>query len=213
LPENTFGRNGDFELRIPYSIGLLGGIAFGLFTNISGKFSPISSIRIKKFCADVTVLAELSTVFRQTGADGVYGDLIYVAKDDTDRVIRYWKSGEYSPSRLKYGWMPPHPALYVRRHIYEKAKLPNGEYFDTSLSIAADYDFMTRILGRLGTSVVYLPKVLVKMRLGGKSNRSPASIIRKSHEDYLAIRRNEIGGVGTLLAKNFRKIPQFFTRK
>lgn len=173
----------------------------------------IGFVNADDLLAGVNVISDIARGFDGTGVDALYGDLIYVAKDDTDRVIRYWKSGEYSPSRLKYGWMPPHPALYVRRHIYEKAKLPNGEYFDTSLSIAADYDFMTRILGRLGTSVVYLPKVLVKMRLGGKSNRSPASIIRKSHEDYLAIRRNEIGGVGTLLAKNFRKIPQFFMRK
>jgi glycosyltransferase involved in cell wall biosynthesis len=163
--------------------------------------------------AEDTILSELATVFTRTDADSVYGDLIYVARDDTDKIIRYWQSGTYCPARLKYGWMPPHPALYVRRHIYEKAKLPNGEYFDTSLSIAADYDFMTRILGKFGISAAYLPKVLVKMRSGGKSNRCIGNIIQKSREDYLTIRRNKIGGIGTLFAKNLCKVPQFFKRQ
>jgi hypothetical protein len=163
--------------------------------------------------ADETVISELATVFRQTEADSVYGDLVYVAGDNTDRVIRYWQSGAYSRSRLKYGWMPPHPALYIKRCIYEKAKLPNGEYFNTRLSIAADYDFMTRILGKLGVSPIYLPKVLVKMRSGGKSNRCIGNILQKSYEDYLIIKQNELGGIGTLLAKNLCKLPQFFKRQ
>jgi glycosyltransferase len=135
-----------------------------------------------------------------------------VAKDNPDHTIRYWQSGEYDPSRLKYGWMPPHPTLYVRREIYERAKLPNGEYFDTSMTCAADYDFMMRILKNLKISVSYLPKVLIKMRVGGISNKSIRHLIRKSREDLIAIRRNNIGGLGTLAAKNLRKLPQFFKR-
>jgi glycosyltransferase involved in cell wall biosynthesis len=163
--------------------------------------------------ADETVISELAKVFKQKNADSVYGDLVYVARNNPGRIIRYWQSGAYSPSRLRYGWMPPHPALYVKRHIYENTKLPNGEYFDTSLSIAADYDFMTRILGKFGVSPIYLPKVLVKMRSGGKSNRCIGNILQKSYEDYLIIRRNDVGGIGTLFAKNLCKLPQFFKRQ
>jgi len=160
-----------------------------------------------------TVLSSVVGTFETSGADAVYGDLTYVAKDNTDRIIRYWKSGEYSPDKLKYGWMPPHPTLYLKREVYEKAKLASGEYFDTSFKIASDYDFMMRILGKLGISAAYIPEVLIKMRVGGVSNKSLKHILRKSKEDYLAIKRNEIGGVGTLLAKNLRKLPQFFKRQ
>jgi len=55
IAKNAFGRNGNSELRIPYAIGLLGGFIFDLLANISGKSFPISSIRIKKFCADTTI--------------------------------------------------------------------------------------------------------------------------------------------------------------
>ena len=58
-------------------------------------------------------------------------------------------------------------------------------------------------------TVAYLPKVLVKMRTGGASNRSLGRILQKSREDYRALRINRVGGIGTLLYKNARKLPQF----
>jgi len=58
----------------------------------------------------------------------------------------------------------------------------------------------------------YIPSVMVIMRLGGASNRSLANIIRKSKEDYRALRTNSVGGLWALLWKNFSKLPQFFQR-
>jgi glycosyltransferase len=54
---------------------------------------------------------------------------------------------------------------------------------------------------------------MVQMKMGGVSNRSFAHIIRKSREDYRAIRRHGVGGVGTLMAKNLSKLPQFIGRQ
>jgi nucleoside-diphosphate-sugar epimerase len=45
-------------LRLPYSIGLFGGYVFDFFARITGRSFPISSIRIKKFCADTVMDAE-----------------------------------------------------------------------------------------------------------------------------------------------------------
>lgn len=158
------------------------------------------------------VLSLVARAFETTNADAVYGDLVYIDRVNPDKIIRYWKSGDYSLSRLKFGWMPPHPALFVRRSIYEKARLPSGEYFDTRFTCSADYDFMMRLLKGLKISLVYLPVVLVKMRLGGISNKSIGHLIKKSREDLIAIRRNRIGGIDTLIAKNLRKIPQFLAK-
>jgi glycosyltransferase involved in cell wall biosynthesis len=55
-----------------------------------------------------------------------------------------------------------------------------------------------------------LPQVLVRMRVGGASNRSLRHILRKSWEDYQALRVNGMGGVGTLAWKNLSKVPQFW---
>lgn len=157
--------------------------------------------------ADETVLARIAAAFVASGAGAVYGDLQYVRKDDPNVVVRYWQAGEFSQSRLGWGWMPPHPTFYVRRSVYERLGT-----FDLRYRIAADYDTVLRFLGRGNVRADYIPEVLVKMRLGGTSNRSFANIVRKSQEDYLALRRNGVGVVGALVWKNLSKVKQFFVR-
>lgn len=157
--------------------------------------------------ADERVLARIAAAFAVPNVGAVYGDLLYVRKDDPDVVVRYWRAGEFSKSRLGWGWMPPHPTFYVRRAVYERLGV-----FDLRYRIAADYDTVLRFLNKGDVVPHYIPEVLVKMRLGGTSNRSFSNIVRKSHEDYLTLRRNGIGGVGALVCKNLSKVKQFFIR-
>jgi len=138
--------------------------------------------------------------------DGVYGDLVYTPKDDTSKVLRYWKSKDFDMSLLSQGWMPAHPTFFVRREVYEKY---GG--FDLGFKIAGDYDFMLRVLSA-GIKVKYIPEVLYKMRVGGESNKSIKNIIQKSKEDLQALKNNNIGGIRTLLYKNISKIKQFLRR-
>ncbi len=154
--------------------------------------------------ACIDVLANVAKAFENPEVDAVYGDLEYVSKENTKRVVRVWDSGIFSLKKLKRGWMPPHPTLYLRRAWYERLGA-----FDTQYRIAADYDFMLRFLSQPNIKVVYLPDVFVKMRVGGESNKSLKNLIQKSKEDYLALRANGVGGLLTLLCKNVSKIPQF----
>ncbi|MDU8913416.1 glycosyltransferase family 2 protein [Aestuariicoccus sp. MJ-SS9] len=151
------------------------------------------------------VLARVAHALDDGNVDGVYGDLDYVSAKDTSRIIRRWRSGAYIPEKLAKGWMPPHPTLYLRREVFERHGL-----YDTSFRIAADYDAMLRYLAKGDIRLAYIPEVLVKMRIGGESNRSLAKILQKSREDYRAIRRNNVGGLGTLAMKNLSKVQQFF---
>lgn len=153
------------------------------------------------------VLEKVAARFDDPAIDGVFGDLDYVSASDPDRIVRHWRSGEFQHAKLKRGWMPPHPTLYLRREVFERCGL-----YDTSFKIAADYDAMLRYLVHGRVAVTYIPEVLVKMRVGGESNRSLERILHKSREDYRAMRRNNVGGLGTLAAKNISKISQFFLR-
>lgn len=155
--------------------------------------------------ADARVLERVAQAFADPAVDGVYGDLDYVAKADMSRIVRRWRSGAYARENLAHGWMPPHPTLFLRRAVIQQ-----WGGFDTTYRIAADYDAMLRYLARGRIRLAYIPEVLVKMRVGGESNRSLGRILRKSREDYLALRRNEVGGVGALVWKNLSKLPQFF---
>ena len=150
---------------------------------------------------DSKVIEKIVAKFNDDSIDGVYGDLIYV--NQKEEIVRYWKSGEFTPGKLKKGWMPPHPTLFLRKEIYDKYGLFRLDY-----KIAADYDFMLRVL-KHDPKLVYIPEILYKMRLGGASNKSIKNILQKTKEDYKAITENKIGGVFTLINKNFSKLKQF----
>ncbi len=146
-------------------------------------------------------IEQVAEAFESSHADVVYGDLQYCKGG---RVVRRWKSNAFSPRSLKFGWMPPHPTVYVRREVYQQV----GEY-DEWFSIAADYDMMLRIF-KTGYRTHYIPSVLVSMETGGASNRSTRARLSKTQEDCIALRKNHVGaGFLTVACKQLRKIRQF----
>lgn len=159
------------------------------------------------FLAHPDVLARIAEEFEDSTVEAVFSDLDYVAQSDTSRIVRRWATGPFVPARLKLGWMPAHPTLYLRRSVYERIGA-----FDTGFQIAADYDFILRYFSQTSARSVYIPEVFYKMRLGGESNRDFGRIKHKSLEDYRAIRGNGVGGPMTLAIKNLSKLSQFLPR-
>lgn len=143
--------------------------------------------------------------FKTTNTDSVYGDLIYVDPDNTNKVIRYWKGTSYKRSRFRYGWMPAHPTFYIRRELVSQYGLYKNHYFS-----AADYEFMARYLYLHKISSQYLDVMLVKMRTGGMSNCSFKKRFRANRRDYLAMKRNNIPfSLVVSVLKPLLKLPQF----
>ncbi len=157
--------------------------------------------------ADNSIIEKAINLFLEKQIGSIYGDLQYVAKEDTNKIIRYWKSGEFAISKLKKGWMPPHPTFFVKKEVYDKFGM-----FDTNFQIAADYDIILRFLGKHKISTAYLPEVMIKMRVGGESNKSLKNIIKKMKEDVKALKKNKLGNWHTVLLKNIIKIPQLFKK-
>lgn len=146
--------------------------------------------------------------FENSNCDAVYGDLQYVSKDNVDNVIRLWTSGTYAKEKLKNGWMPPHPTFYMKRELYNKLGV-----FDLKFKIAADYDSLLRYLWANDVTLSYLPKVVIKMRVGGASNRNLKNIIQKTEEDIHALKNSGLFWPRAVLFKNLSKIPQFLIKK
>jgi glycosyltransferase len=151
------------------------------------------------------IAALIVDAFEQNNVEAVYGNLQYVSKENTNNVVRNWVSSEFTPAKLKQGWMPAHPTLYLKKEVYSNFGLFNLKYH-----IAADYDFMLRILSG-GVSTFYIPQYIVKMRVGGKSN-SIKNLMNKMKEDLNALKKNKVGGIYSLLLKNVSKLPQFINR-
>jgi glycosyltransferase involved in cell wall biosynthesis len=161
------------------------------------------------FYTDNTVIEKYLETFKKNNCDAVYADLFYVDKNNTHKIIRNWKSGNYSEGAFLNGWMPPHPTFFVKREMYQQF----GK-FNLQFKTAADYELMLRFIHKEKIHLTYLPYHTIKMRVGGKSNISFKSRLNANIEDREAW---EINGLKpkfyTLYLKPLRKIFQFFGNK
>lgn len=139
--------------------------------------------------------------------DVVYGDIVMVDRDDVSKVSRKWKAGVFEKSKLKNGWMQPHPSTFVTA-----GKIRSVGKFSLTETISADYDFLLRVWQNPGTRYKYIPACLVVMRNGGVSTRNLVSFWVKTKQDYRIMRRNKIAPIRGLLGKKMRKLPQILTR-
>ena len=150
-------------------------------------------------------LAKVIQAFDDPTVDACYGDLLYVDGANSDKIVRNWRSGSFSPGKFYWGWMPPHPTFFVRRSVYERYGL-----FNTNLGSAADYEIMLRFLVKHKTKAAYIPDVLVKMRTGGVSNASVKNRLAANKMDRKAWEVNELKPYPwTLWMKPVRKIGQW----
>lgn len=160
------------------------------------------------FYADNTVLSNVVARFNESGAEAVYADLVYVERDNPDKVVRYWKSKPYKPGMFRKGWMPAHPTFFLKNECYRT----HGTY-STELRSAADYELMLRMLEKHKISAVHLPRVLTKMREGGQSNVSLKNRIRANKEDRRAWKMNGLTPAWyTLTVKPLSKLSQFIRK-
>jgi len=137
--------------------------------------------------ADSTVLQTVAETFDDPAVDACYADLVYVDAGDLNQVVRYWKSRPFAPGLFGTGWMPAHPTFFVRNRVYKHC----GN-FDLSYRFAADFELTLRFLEKCRINAVYVPKIFVKMRLGGTSNKSLANIINQNVAIYRACRQHGV---------------------
>ena len=137
----------------------------------------IGTLNADDFYASENVLKEVAQIFMDSSIDACFGDLVYVNQENTNKIVRYWKSRDYIPGLFKAGWMPAHPTFFVRKSVYERL---GG--FDLNYKIAADFELLFRFIEQNNIKTKYLPKVLVKMRLGGTTNKNLSNILRQNKE-------------------------------
>ena len=160
------------------------------------------------FYTDPDVIADVARVMQDPAVDACYGDLLYVRPEDLDAVVRYWRSRDYQPGLVERGWMPAHPTFFIRRRILEEVK-----GFDARFRYQADYELMVRLFAVRGIRTRYIPRVLVKMRMGGHTNRSLRNVIRGNLEAYRACRINGIAVSPLFIVKKIAsRLPQFLSR-
>jgi len=164
----------------------------------------VGMLNADDYFADNEVLAVIARSFNNNDVQIVYGDLDYV--DETGKVLRKWRSGIYRQGFFNRGWMPPHPTFYCKRKLFYQFGFYSLEY-----GTAADYELMLRFMHLNRLNAFYLQKVIIKMKIGGISNKSLFNRVKGLLFDFRAMRNNGISmPLFTMLLKPLRKIPQFF---
>ena len=145
------------------------------------------------------VISKMVAIMEKEGTDGVHGDLYYM---EGDKVVRWWHQGQ---GKIRFGWMPGHPTLYLKKDVYDKYGL-----YKTDYRISADYEFMIRILKDNQVKLSYLPEVLIYMAHGGTSTNSLGAYLAGMKEGHRALRENGVRCAWfTDLCRTLRVLAQF----
>ena len=153
--------------------------------------------------AGPTVVQAVDEVFQRSQTSAVFGDVDFVRPEDPGRVVRHYSSRNFSARRLRYGWMPAHPSLFLERRLIDRF---GG--FDPTYRIAGDFELVARLFGRERIDFQYVPRVFVTMRTGGASTRGIRSTMTINREILRACRQN---GIETNRAMLWLRFPAKLT--
>jgi glycosyltransferase involved in cell wall biosynthesis len=145
------------------------------------------------------VVSELMKKMQDAKADSVFADLVIVDPDNLNKVLRYYDSSYFNPSKFRFGWMPAHPTFFVKKSLYDKV----GPY-SLDYQISADYEMLIRLLWVQKASYAYLQKPVVRMRYGGASTADLSRNLLLNREIVQACKAN---GIYTNLFLVLLKIP------
>ena len=153
-------------------------------------------------------ISDIAKRLKETHADFLYGDGLFVNPENTDKVVRKWIGGTYRLWKVRHGWLPLHPTCYIRREVMEKL----GGY-DESYMIAADTDLLVRYLLDNHVKTDYLKKYIVRMRMGGMStdNSRRAKMWKEDIRVYSSHGFKHV--TLTKIEKMLWKVPQFVMAK
>lgn len=148
--------------------------------------------------ADAEVLARVSAQMLQRQLDAVFGDVALFNASSPQKIVRRYKSDRFRPDRIAWGWMPAHPALFLKRQVFERY----GE-FRTDYRIAGDFELVARIFHSGELTYKYLPEVLVRMRTGGVSTGGIRNTLLLNQEVLRACRENGINSNWLMLLSKY----------
>lgn len=134
------------------------------------------------------VISEAVNCFRlNRKAEIVLGSVDYVRPKNLQRSVRYYSSVKFAPWKMRFGFMPPHPAAFIKQKAYKKVGL-----YETGYRIGADFEWFVRAFLVERLSYVRLNRALVRMREGGVSTAGLSSYWLSTTEQLQSLRSHGI---------------------
>lgn len=133
--------------------------------------------------ANDLVFEKIVSTFENEKCDGTYSDLVFMNEETMSIPVRNFIAHKYSKH---FGWHPPHPTLYLKKEVYD-----NVGTFNTDYRIAADLDFMMRMI-KSGYKLSYIKEYLILMRSGGVSTNGLKGYLKNLKEANIVLKKNGI---------------------
>ena len=134
---------------------------------------------------DDNVVSDVVQYHERSEVDISIGNIVQYKNDE---IIRYYNSKNWKPKALKYGYMPPHPSMFVKKDIYKEFGRYKLNYF-----IAADYEIMIRFFLNYCISWGYSDITTTKMLVGGVSTSGFKSYKMITKDIFKGFNDNNIG--------------------
>jgi len=162
------------------------------------------------FFTTSNILQKITEVFNNNNKlDAIYGDVHFVKPENLEKCVRYYSSKIFKRGLMRFGFMPAHPSFYIRKKCFEKYGL-----YKTDYKIAADFEFLLRVIYKHKIRIQYIPLDMVTMRIGGASTSGIKSHIKIMKEHLKAFRENELyTNVLLLSLRYFYKIEEIIKSK
>ncbi|MGL4364822.1 MAG: glycosyltransferase family 2 protein [Bacteroidales bacterium] len=158
------------------------------------------------FFSSNDILQNIANAFNNQEIDVVYGDVHFVSPANLKKCVRYYSSKIFHSSLMRFGFMPAHPSCYIKREWFNKITP-----YKTNYQIAADFEFLLRLIVVEKSVLLYLPIDMVTMRLGGASTNGLQSYVTIMKEHLQALRENKIySNIFILSLRYFYKIWEMF---
>ena len=174
------------------------------------KGDVIGFLNSDDFYLNDKVISKVASEFeRDIFLDASYANLVYVDQTNTSKIIRYFKTGEFKQGLFLKGWCPAHPTFFVRKSVYER----NGN-FDLNYHFASDVELMMRFLEIHKIKSLYIPEVMVKMRMGGVSNRNLKNIWLANKEIINSFHKNglQLNSIIFFIYKIISRLKQYIKK-
>lgn len=156
---------------------------------------------------DKTVVSKIVATFQNSpDTDGVYGNGIYISNDFEERIVRNRIGGPYDLKKIKSGWLPLHPTVYLKKTLIEKYG-----YYNLDFKIASDTEFLLRYLFKHKIKLSYVNSYIVKMRMGGLST-SYSRAFEVLYEDYRIYKYHHLSALQAVFLKKITALLQYIKK-
>jgi glycosyltransferase involved in cell wall biosynthesis len=156
---------------------------------------------------DLKVVSKIVATFQNShDIDGVYGNGIYISNDLEERIVRNRIGGIYDFKKIKSGWLPLHPTVYLKKSLLDQY----GSY-NLDFKIASDTEFLLRYLFKHKIKMAYLDEYVVKMRMGGLST-SFSRVFEVLHEDYRIYKYHQLSATRAVFLKKLKALSQYIKK-